>query len=256
MRSGRTVLPVRPNQRGVTLIEMVIAITLVALLSTGLLVATRTSLQTEERVEARLTQNHRALNAQQIVSSQLANAMPIVGHCAVGPALTPAIPFFNGSESWLRFATSYSIAEGTRGYPRIVEYQIQPSGGGLLALIVTEYPYTGPASTAPFCAAMKPVPVTPVNPAFVVQSQQAGGSNQWLAATGLRSAGFAYHERYAPYSFRETPWLAEWTRPALPAGVRVSLVPGPAAMQMPLLGFTVALTADRNVMGQYVDREF
>ena len=63
-------------QRGVTLLEMLIAITLVAGLSTGMLMAMRTSLLTYEKTAKKLESNRHFVKAQQILSSQISAVIP------------------------------------------------------------------------------------------------------------------------------------------------------------------------------------
>ena len=59
------------NRRGVTLLELMIAITLVAGLSTGMLMAMRTSLLTYEKTAHKLESNRRFVKTQQILSNQI-----------------------------------------------------------------------------------------------------------------------------------------------------------------------------------------
>ena len=70
MRSAR-----KQRQAGVTLIELMIAITLVAAISTGMLMAMRTSLITLEKVDARLQSNRRVMGAEQILARQIGGLM-------------------------------------------------------------------------------------------------------------------------------------------------------------------------------------
>ena len=116
------------SQRGVTLLELMIAITLVAGLSTGMLMAMRTSLLTYEKTAKKLESNRRFVKTQQILSNQIAAVIPAQGLCAPGAKARPsAMPsFLSGSADALRLVTSYSIAEGARGYPQIVEYRVIP----------------------------------------------------------------------------------------------------------------------------------
>ena len=60
------------DQRGFTLIELMIAITLVAALSTGMLMAMRTSLITLEKIDERLKSNRRVMSVERILRSNSA----------------------------------------------------------------------------------------------------------------------------------------------------------------------------------------
>jgi prepilin-type N-terminal cleavage/methylation domain-containing protein len=57
----------RHSERGVTLLELMIAMTLVAGLSTGMLMAMRTSLLTYEKTAKKLESNRRFVKTQQIL---------------------------------------------------------------------------------------------------------------------------------------------------------------------------------------------
>src|SRR3979411_2461187 len=103
-------------ERGVTLLELMIAVPLVAGLSTGMLMAMRTSLLTYEKTAKKLESNRHFVKAQQILSSQISAVIPVSGICpaAEGPGI--AVPsFLSGSADRLRLISSYSIAEGARG---------------------------------------------------------------------------------------------------------------------------------------------
>jgi len=124
------------NQRGVTLLELMIAVTLVAGLSTGMLMAMRTSLMTYEKTAKKLESNRRFVKTQQILSNQIAAVIPAQGSCLGSEGQTIGVPsFLSGSLDALRLISSYSIAEGARGYPQIVEYQVLSNGRGGVSLL-------------------------------------------------------------------------------------------------------------------------
>ena len=163
------------RQRGVTLLELMIAITLVAGLSTGMLMAMRTSLLTYEKTAKKLESNRRFVKTQQILSNQIAEVIPVQGACAGSEGQTVAgVSFLSGLPDALRLVTSYSIAEGARGYPQIVEYRVLPGERGGVRLVATEHPYTGPQSIDGFC-------------------QGAPGGIAYVLAENLAYCHFFYH---------------------------------------------------------------
>jgi len=227
------------NQRGVTLLELMIAVTLVAGLSTGMLMAMRTSLLTYQKTAKKLESNRRFVKTQQILSNQIAAVIPAQGLCVPDEGQTIAVPsFLSGSVNALRLISSYSIAEGARGYPQIVEYRVFPSERGGVRLVATEYAYTGPASTTPFCS-----------------SAPAPGGTAYVLAENLAYCRFSYHEPYAQNTFLETPWLDLWDRPKLPAGVRIEMRPVvPERGGLSVLNVTVPIRVDRDPRSVYDDR--
>ena len=69
------------GERGVTLIELLFAITLVALISTGLLFAMRTSLLTYDKLNQRMADDRRAMRIEQMLERQIGGMIPIMGDC-------------------------------------------------------------------------------------------------------------------------------------------------------------------------------
>jgi prepilin-type N-terminal cleavage/methylation domain-containing protein len=222
-------------ERGVTLIELMIAIALVALLSSGMLIAMRTSLLTYEKTGHRLEANRRSMSVEQILASQLGGIMPVQGQCSSAQGMTAPIPFFSGATDGLRLVSSFSMSEGARGYPRILEYQVLPSPGGGVRLMVNEHPYFGPSSTAPFCSDRQRLPVE-------------AGPSSFVLADHLQYCRFAYHAPYNEDAFLETQWLPGWNLPALPAGVRIDMLPlAPDPAGLPFVGVTIPIRVNRDV---------
>ena len=88
------------GERGFTLIELMIAVTLVAAISTGMLLAMRTALLTLQKVESRLQDNRRVVSVQQMLVRQLSSVMPAVGDCG-----TSRGSLFLGTAQSLRMVT-------------------------------------------------------------------------------------------------------------------------------------------------------
>jgi prepilin-type N-terminal cleavage/methylation domain-containing protein len=193
----------RNSNRGVTLLELMIAITLVAGLSTGMLMAMRTSLLTYDKTAKRLESNRRFVKTQQMLSDQISAVMPVQGVCLGDAGQTVGIPsFLSGSEGMLRLVSSYSIAEGSRGYPQIVEYRVIPEQPGTVRLVATERPYTGPQSTMPYCGNEPAPPVS----AFDMGAQSAVGFSGAPSAAAVLSGGsyvLAEHLAYCRFSYHE-----------------------------------------------------
>ncbi len=225
------------SERGVTLLELMIAITLVAGLSTGMLMAMRTSLLTYEKTAKRLESNRRFVKTQQMLSDQISAVMPVQGACVADAGQTIGVAsFLSGSENALRLVSSYSIAEGSRGYPQVVEYRVIAEQRGSVRLVATERPYTGPQSTTPSCG-----------------NSPASGES-YVLAEHLAYCRFSYHEPYDQNRFVETPWLPLWDKPLLPAGVRIEMRPAaPDAGGLAVLGVTVPIQVNRDPRMIYAD---
>jgi prepilin-type N-terminal cleavage/methylation domain-containing protein len=217
----------RRSQRGFTLMELMISITLVAAIATGMLMAMRGGLLSLNRTQTRLDQNRRALGVQRILSLQLAGAMPARSGCS--GALSPFA--FRGTASALEMVSTYSIAEGTRGAPHIVEYQVAPDVGGTVKLIVNERLYGGPASTGAFCA----------------ESVALQGSGQlFVAATHLAYCRFSYFQMNPDTQFRGGGWVDAWSDPNMPSAVHIEMAPAtPDPNRLPEVSITAPLYVNR-----------
>jgi general secretion pathway protein J len=227
----------RPSQRGFTLIELMIAITLVAAISVTMLMAMRTSLTTLQKVDGRLDSNRRVMAVEQILARQLGGVMPVAGPCGgVG-----RVPAFNGTDQSVFFVSSFSMSEGTRGYPRVLSMQVVSGPAGGLRLIVNEDLYTGPASISPLCldGSFLPIQVRP---------------DSFILADRLASCHISYLERLPDGSPVGGNWVAIWNRPDLPQAVRVIMEPlAPDPSRLPLVNVTVPIHVTREVMSPYAD---
>jgi prepilin-type N-terminal cleavage/methylation domain-containing protein len=226
----RPTLHIADRRRGFTLVELLISITLVAALSAGMLMAMRAGLLTLQKVDDRLQSNRRVISVQQIISREISNAMPVLGTC--GPA-------FIGNAQTLRLVSSYSMTEGARGYPRVIEMQVLPADRGV-RLIVNEALYTGPDSMTPFCQNGQLAPGRPTPQSFVL-------------ADRLASCQFVYKST-DPNSPRGGNWVPQWTAPNLPYAVRVEMTPLVAdPARLPLLTVTARIAVTRDVLIAYPD---
>lgn len=226
------------SERGFTLIEMMIAVTLVAAISTTMLFAIRTALITLQKTDDRLMSNRRVVSVERILGSELGGVMPVIGTCADNSTM----PVFNGNDQTLHLITTYSLAEGARGYPHVLELQVLPADGGGVRLIANEFLYTGPYATAPLCAASSFRAGVPMPQSFVV-------------ADRLAYCHISYQDR-DPATFMGTVWLPQWTKPSLPAAVHVAmapLIPDPA--RLPLVSVTVPIHIYRDLNVPYTDAQ-
>lgn len=235
MRRGR-----KRCERGVTLIELIIAVTLVAAIIVGLLIAMRTSLLTYQKVDQRLQENRRVMGLDRTLERQIGGVMPVTGDCLAQDGKVRRVAAFNGNSDSLRFVSSYSLAEGARGYPRIVEYQIVPDSRGGVRLLMNERLYTGPASIGPLCAngVFLPVQITP-------QTVEIAGQ--------LAYGRIAYHD-VVPEAPFTGGWLPAWNRPDLPSAVRIEMEPlKPDPAGLPMLTVNVPVRITRQVFASYAD---
>lgn len=239
------------SQKGVTLLELLIAVSLVAILSTGMLFAMHTSVLAYQKTAQRLESNRRAVGIERVLAGQLGGAMAVAQPCSAeeGPRVITS-SFLSGNSAVLRLVTGFSIAEGARGYPQIVEYRVLPAAGGGVRLVASEQAYTGPQSTVPYCA--NPLSAD-LQPAALPPSP--AGSSSYVLADRLAYCRISYHAPYDINTFRETGWVTFWDRLVLPAAVRIEMRASTpvAGGDLPRLDITVPIRVTRDPLAGYED---
>jgi general secretion pathway protein J len=209
---------------GVTLIEVLIAVSLVSLLSVGILLALRVGMSALDKANRRLMDNRRVVATERILEQQLAGFMPVIALFAPSPEATGVkVPFFQGREQSMRFVSSYSLQEASRGLPQILEFQVIPGENGRgVRLVVNENIYTGPRSAGVFClgpgadpelggAAQRFVPI-------VV------GPRSFVLADKLAECHFSYLGSRSDQDLEQ--WLPAWTPiNRWPLGIRIQIAP-------------------------------
>jgi general secretion pathway protein J len=219
------------GRRGVTLLEMLIAVVLVSMLSVGMLMAMRTATQAYERANDRLMSNRRVAAAQLILERQIAGVIPTTTAC---PGTPLRVPFFQGS----------------RGLPRLVEFQVIPGERGGFRLISNEYLYSGPASLLGLCVGLVADPL--LNMQRPLFRPVGAGPRSFVVADNLMSAQFFY--RRLSNDGTEARWLPNWAGDVLPTAVRVQLNPVTVdAARLPLTSVTVPIRVTRQPAGPYQD---
>ncbi len=144
------------SQRGMTLVEVLIAVSLAALLAGGLAGTLGQSIRTMEASDRRIAAARRNDGVQRILEQQVAGFLPVIAPCGIAVGQRVDAPFFQGAPSVTRFVTTYSLTGAARGGPRIVEWFFAPGEGGQgVRLLLNEYPYAGAPSAGLLC--MPPV---------------------------------------------------------------------------------------------------
>jgi prepilin-type N-terminal cleavage/methylation domain-containing protein len=232
----------RASQSGVTLMELLISVTLLSLISLGILFALRVGLNAMDKTNRRFIANRRVAGAQRILEQQIANFMPVMAHCAVPEGPPQRAPFFQGEAQSMRFITSYSLEQAARGYARLVEFQVLPREDGRgVRLIVNDFLYTGPDGAGQLCLGYQP---DPSGAAFLRFVPIQPGPHSFVLADRLAYCRFFYRETLPAPDYER--WVQQWMTPQWPSAVRVDLAlvePGPAGLQV--MSMTVPVRVNR-----------
>jgi prepilin-type N-terminal cleavage/methylation domain-containing protein len=239
----------RNPESGMTLIEILVAVTLLSLLSVAVLVAMRMGFNTMDKTDAHLVHDRRVSNARRIIENEIAGYTWSLANFRPTPDRTISVPFAEWAAHEMRFVTSYSLGDAWRGRPHIAVMQVIPGENNRgVRLIVNETLYTGPDQ-----AGATVTDVTESGPSFALVP---AGAQSFVLADQLAYCRFEYLE---PQAYATPPaWRTDWRRPGLtPLGVRILMAPlesKPAESEIANITVPMNVTRDPNV--QYVDLPF
>jgi prepilin-type N-terminal cleavage/methylation domain-containing protein len=212
------------RERGVTLLELLIAVTLLSLLSVAMFEAMRIGLGAFEKADDRLMFNRRAAGSQTILQNQLEGLMPAMALCGPisapapgSPGTTTRLPFFEGKADTMRFVSTYSLQQAWRGRPQILEMLVIPGEKSGVRLIVNEIPYGGPWSTGQLCKVGGTNPLPQFLPV-------AAGPASFVLADNLSYCRFSYLRPAAALGQPDV-WSPAWPFLTWPMAVRVEMAP-------------------------------
>ena len=209
------------KRSGVTLIEVLIAVSLLSLLSLGILFALRVGMSAMDKANRKLMDNRRVAGTQRILEQQLEGFVPVIALSGPAPgAPSVKVPFFEGRTQGMRFVSSYSLAEASRGVPQILEFLVIPGENARgVRLVVNETPYTGPRSAGLFCLGPGR------DPELGVETQRflpiAAGPRSFVLADRLAYCRFSFLEVNLEKDLEQ--WSPNWVLPAWPVGIQIEM---------------------------------
>ena len=227
------------NRRaGVTLIEILVAVSILALLSTGILMAMRIGFNTLDKTDSHLVHNRRIVNARRIVENQIAGFLYTDAEFRPQPEVATLLPFHEFGPARMRFVTTYSLEEAWRGRARVLVMQVIPGENNEgVRLIANEIPWTGAAQTGRMVTA-----ITPEGPLF---ADVTGGEGSFVLADKLAYCRFLYQVEDLEVQGGFI-WVAEFRKPTLPRGVRIEMAPlQPSTSELAPSSLTVRFPVSR-----------
>jgi prepilin-type N-terminal cleavage/methylation domain-containing protein len=240
------------KRSGVTLIEVLIAVSLLSLLSVGIMLALRVGMSALEKANHKLMDNRRVAGTQRILEQELAGFIPVIAVFA--PALEAAgmkIPFFEGRSQSMRFVSSYSLGEAYRGLPQILEFQVIPREEGRgVRLIVNENTYTGPRSAGAFCLGPGPDPELGIDTLRFLPISV--GARSFVLADHLAFCRFSFLGKLPAEPIEQ--WLPNWIFPRWPMGIRIEMAAlDPDTANLKPVTVTAPVHIDRDPAKDYAD---
>jgi prepilin-type N-terminal cleavage/methylation domain-containing protein len=213
--------PTLPFEAGVTLIEMLVAVTLVALIATGMTLVLRIALDGSAKAQQRIASNRKVMGVERIMREQVANLVPVNTSCQTTAVASTAASeiLFQGRPGQMRFVSTYTLNEAARGIPRLVEYVVIPGDRLGFRLVMNELVYGGPRWLVPVCVGYENINDVQV-PQFA--PIRVSGSS-FVLADELASCRFTYRDDHDPQ--KGPQWVQVWATRQWPAAIRIELVP-------------------------------
>ena len=238
----------RSREAGVTLIEVLVAVTLLSLLTAGMLVAMRIGFDSFTRVDTHLMDNRRVAGAQRIVEEELEGLIPVFTPCGEQPA---KMPFFQGEPQTMRLVSNFSLSQGWRGRPQILEIFVIPGEEAGVRLVVNEIPYTGAVNAGMLCLAIATDPQTGL--AIPHFAPVAAGPHSFVLADKLAACRFAYYTQPADTNLKPL-WKDRWTARGWPQAIRIEMTPlDPDPSRLHPITVVAPLHIQRNPEMHYVE---
>jgi hypothetical protein len=242
------------REAGVTLLEVLIAVTMLSLLSVGMFLSMRIGLSAFGRTDARLMENRRVAGAQRIIDQELEGLLPAMAACGTTQSAPgPRAVIFQGLSDSLTMVSGYSLQEAWRGRAQLLQFFVTPSDeGGGMRLLVNEMPYLGPISGGSLCMGLAPDPQTGVQlPQF---QRPAAGEKSFVLADHLAYCRFRYLTP-SPKAGEPGGWMPEWKRAGWPSGIRIEMAPvEPSAAQLQPVTVTAPIYIYRDPEARYADQ--
>jgi general secretion pathway protein J len=238
------------RQAGMTLLEVLVAVTLLSLLAVGMMIALRIGLFAFARTNSRLMDDRRVAGSQRVIQQEIEGLLPVVAPCAG----VPKAIMFQGQSDRLTMVSSFSLQQAWRGRPQLLQLFLAPDDQGGMRLLVNETPYTGPKGTGLLCLAATPDP-SGFNIGSAQFARPAEKADSFVLADHLSRCQFYY---LSPPLKPGDPavWVQQWTRGIWPMAVRIDIAPlNPSPARLQPISVTAPIYINRNPEIDYEDRQ-
>jgi hypothetical protein len=233
--------------------EILIAVTLLSLLTLAMMMVMRVGLMAYSKTGDRLMDNRRVSGAQRILENELMGLIPVSPPCTGQKELANLhFNFLQAEPQSLRLVSGYSLQEGWRGHPQILEFLVIPGEDNAgVRLVVNEIPYA-PGTAGMACIGIAPNPDLGVTvPVFAPIN---AGPRSFILADKLQYCRFGYNVGSGtdrdPIGWRPSATGRGW-----PRGIRMEMAPlerDPSRLQA--ITITAPLYLHRSLGVEYEDK--
>ncbi len=208
------------DTKGFTLLELLIGMTLMAMLMAALLVGLRLASRAWQQGEARLRQGHAEEERHTFLAEQISSLIPYAVNSA-DPNLPGRFLVLQATASILRFVSTYSSRFRNRSGLVFAEYAIVPSSEGA-AIVLRESPIRD--DDALLRRLVERITQDPETGETIIRYRPFSTRDTDLKlATGVQRASFEYLDLH-PKGTRGPRWLTQWKSK--------SVTPYPAAIRL------------------------
>ena len=227
------------NQAGFTLLELVVALTLLVVMAVGVWTALTMCINAWTRGIEAIDINQRERNTQDLVRKQIASAYPVIPNSSasfslsgaqqnvINSLLTATTPVFSGGETSLRFVSPNSLLSVDSMGLVLVTYEVGVDSSNNVFLVQREAPYVG-----------------------------QGVDDGWFTSSAyifynLKELTFEYYD--SGDENEQAEWVTEWdamSKRRLPAAVRISMLYQDANSGSPGLQMVIPFRAQYALQNQ------
>jgi hypothetical protein len=239
---------------------MLIAVTLVGLLSVGMVFAMRIGLMIFSKTDAKLMADRKVVGAQRILEQELEGLVPFTVGCtgredgqppSTAAAVPGTMPYFQGESQTMRLISTFSLQQAWRGQPQLLDLAVIPGESSGVRLVVNESPFS-PVSASGNCTGMAFDPENGLPaPKFV---PLVFGPHPFVLADQLAFCKFSYLMRGTPLK-PKPDWTASAGGLGWPVAIRVEMAPlVPDASRLEPFTIVAPIRLHRAPEVKYADR--
>ena len=225
-----------------TLIEILVAISLMGLLATAMVTALTMGAGAWKDARSHLSLDRRIATANEILYAELEGLVPVTARTAAAPMAV----FLQGEPESMRFVSGYSLREGRRGGLRIVELQVSDADRGR-RILLNELPYNGPDSLGSLISG-------------VDHDLRSGAPRLVFAPIGRRPTSLIIADELEAcrFSYLKLPrtraqtalWVPQWDElTRFPGAIRIEMTPRQAEARLLPVSITAPIRARSTMLG-------